>query len=62
MKISCKCGRVLSVTEELAGKKVKCKACGQKYRLPPLQTADPTIQMKALEGRRERRWPSQEAR
>lgn len=47
MKISCKCGRVLSVTEELAGKKVKCKACGQKYRLPPLQTADPTIQMKA---------------
>lgn len=47
MKINCKCGRVLKVGSELAGKKVKCKACGQKYRLPPLQNADPTIQMNA---------------
>lgn len=47
MKINCRCGRVLKVTKELAGKKIKCKACGQKFRLPALKPADPTIQMKA---------------
>lgn len=47
MKINCKCGRVLKVTQELAGKKIKCKSCGQKYRLPPSQPADPTMKIKA---------------
>lgn len=47
MKINCKCGRVLKVTKELAGKKIKCKSCGQKYKLPAAQPSDPTIQMKA---------------
>jgi hypothetical protein len=47
MKINCKCGRVLKVSKELAGKKIKCKTCGQKYKLPAAQPSDPTIQMSA---------------
>lgn len=46
MKINCRCGRVLKVTKELAGKKVRCKECGQKYRLPKAEP-DPTMQVKA---------------
>jgi len=47
VKIKCKCGRSLKVTPELAGRKIKCKNCGQKYRMPASEPSDPTIQMKA---------------
>lgn len=48
MKIKCKCGRtlVLDVATH-AGKKVACKACGQRYRLPAAKPRDPTVQMAA---------------
>jgi hypothetical protein len=45
VKINCKCGRVLKVTKALAGKKIKCKTCGQKYKLPAAQPSGPTINM-----------------
>ncbi|MDF1664095.1 MAG: hypothetical protein P1V97_20165 [Planctomycetota bacterium] len=61
MKINCKCGRVLKVTKELAGKKIKCKTCGQKYKLPAEKPSDPTIQMKAWknEGKDDESAPAQ---
>lgn len=55
MEITCKCGRLLKVGQDLAGQKIKCQACGQKYRLPPLNSADSSIQqMSAWEGKPEK--------
>ena len=39
MKIKCRCSRILVVPKELAGKKIACKHCGQRYRLPPAEGA-----------------------
>lgn len=51
MKIKCKCGRILVLSmDKHAGKKVACKECGQRYRLPPSKpaaAAPGTVQMKA---------------
>jgi hypothetical protein len=47
MKIKCKCDRVLVVPKELAGKKIACKHCGQRYRLPPAKSKNQTVQMTA---------------
>lgn len=47
MKIKCKCGRTMVLDAvQHAGKKVACGGCRQRYRLPPLEPSDPTIQMK----------------
>lgn len=48
MKIKCKCGRILSLSpEKHAGKKVACKECGQRYRLPPAKAGESTMHVKA---------------
>ncbi|GIW71259.1 MAG: hypothetical protein KatS3mg102_0801 [Planctomycetota bacterium] len=47
MKIKCRCGRTLNIPSELAGKKVACKDCGQRYRLPPAKPRNPTVQVSA---------------
>ncbi len=48
MKIRCKCGRALMLSmEKHAGRKVACKECGQRYRLPAAKPRNKTIQMEA---------------
>jgi hypothetical protein len=42
IKIACKCGRTLSVPDNLAGKAVKCPQCDQPLRIPRPQKAAAT--------------------
>jgi len=62
MKIRCKCGRVLSVSmAKHAGKKVACKECGQRYRLPPAKSKNKTVMAKAWKPEKEDAQPLEPA-
>lgn len=39
IKVSCQCGKQLSVKDEYAGKRVKCPGCGQPLSIPQLRAA-----------------------
>ncbi|HIF32270.1 MAG TPA: DUF805 domain-containing protein [Planctomycetes bacterium] len=39
---SCSCGKTFRVKDELAGKKVKCSACGQPFTVPAPSNASPS--------------------
>ncbi|MHC4393465.1 MAG: hypothetical protein ACYS22_19395 [Planctomycetota bacterium] len=54
MKIKCKCGRSLVLDRDKhAGKKVACKSCGQRYRLPPKKGKEGTKQVDAWKDEKE---------
>ena len=39
IKVTCSCGRVLNVKDELAGKKGRCPSCGNVLQVPTLEEA-----------------------